>query len=158
MLLPLLQRFKYLLVIGAIIGIAFFAYLKFNSTINHAKEEGYNKAAAEYNAKKLEADKAARAKEAELTEKIEEAQNDAKLRNDKIEDLSNRYTASSNRLLDTIEDLRGKLSSVPRDTANKQADTALSLLGECQARYGEVAEAADRHASDVKLLQDAWPK
>jgi len=36
--------------------------------------------------------------------------------------------------------------------------TARGLLSDCAARYIDVAEKADRHALDVRLLLDSWPK
>ena len=47
----------------------------------------------------------------------------------------------------------GNTATACPDTAHTLAD----LLGQCAGRYSEVAEAADRHASDAKKLSDAWP-
>ena len=43
-------------------------------------------------------------------------------------------------------------------TCPDRADTVGELLAACAAELVEVGERADRHASDVKTLTDAWPK
>lgn len=123
----------------------------------YQRNMGYQKAVNEYTEKLLLAERTARAKEAELNDKIQKATNEATLMDNKITDLS-RLVRESSGLRNTIADLRRKLSSNPPTSANKQADTVLDVLGQCQSEYGAVAEAADRHARDVKLLLDAWPK
>lgn len=51
-------------------------------------------------------------------------------------------------------------SPVPGSTSNaiSGAATAGQLLLECGAEAQRLAEAADRHASDVKTLMDAWAR
>lgn len=49
-----------------------------------------------------------------------------------------------------------------RDESRAAADQRASTLGEllqaCSRAYQELAATADRHASDVRMLLDAWPK
>lgn len=61
--------------------------------------------------------------------------------------------------------LRKQLATVPariatasRAAVDEYANTAGELLGQCTAEYQQVAEAADRHASNERLIQEAWPK
>ena len=39
-----------------------------------------------------------------------------------------------------------------------RATTASELLTQCGAAYQDLGERADRHASDVRTLMEAWPK
>lgn len=43
-------------------------------------------------------------------------------------------------------------------TSPEPADTVGDILGECGAALTDMARAADGHASDVKMMRDAWPK
>lgn len=126
--------------------------------LNHERKLGYDKAVAEYTAKQVLAEQAARAKEAQLSTKLEEAQNAATLREQHIKTIATKLAATSNSLRDAISASRRSLPTATVDAARNTADAALSIFGECQAKYGEMAENADRHASDVKTLEDAWPK
>jgi predicted negative regulator of RcsB-dependent stress response len=63
-----------------------------------------------------------------------------------------------------LERLRSAVASIDA-SAGKTPDAAISdgaaareLLGQCADRYIDVAEKADRHALDVRLLLDSWPK
>ena len=51
-----------------------------------------------------------------------------------------------------------KLSAAPEPTRVEFARTAAELLGECSARYSDVAAAADEHAAEVVMLREAWPR
>src|SRR6185295_2015524 len=157
-MLALLGTYRAYIITGIVLlSIAAITY-GVHVTLANERKIGYDKAVAEYTEKAAVVEKEARARELELSKQIQEARNAATIREQKISDLSTQLSTTSNRLLNTINALRSKLSASSAEAARKQADTALSLLGECQARYGEVAESADRHASDVKLLEEAWPK
>lgn len=60
-------------------------------------------------------------------------------------------------LRDEIARLRASNRAVPAETVVVRADTAQQLLGDCATEYRAVAEKADRHASDAKMMFDAWP-
>lgn len=104
------------------------------------------------------AELASRAKEQSLMTKLTEAKNAATIREQKIRADADAARAASGGLRDTIAALRGELSKATAEACRSTADAALAVFGECQARYGAVAEAADRHASDASLYLDAWPE
>lgn len=104
------------------------------------------------------AEMAARAKEQSLINKSQEAQNAATIREQKIRADADAARAAAGGLRNTIAALRGQLSSTTAEACRSTADAALAVFGDCQARYGALAEAADRHASDVKHCLDAWPE
>lgn len=65
---------------------------------------------------------------------------------------------------DSVDRLRGDLAKVParisaasRSAVDRYAATASELLGTCASEYQRMAEAADRHSSDVRLMLDSWP-
>ena len=75
------------------------------------------------------------------------------------------FKADAGRAAATADGLRKQLASVPtriaaasRAAVDEYANTAGELLGQCTAEYQQVAEAADRHASNERLIQEAWPK
>ena len=75
------------------------------------------------------------------------------------------FKADAGRAAATANGLRKQLASVPtriatasRAAVDEYANTAGELLGQCTAEYQQVAEAADRHASNERLIHDAWPK
>ena len=75
------------------------------------------------------------------------------------------FKADAGRAAATADGLRKQLASVPtriatasRAAVDGYANTAGELLGQCTAEYQQVAEAADRHASNERLIHDAWPK
>ena len=50
-----------------------------------------------------------------------------------------------------------RIAQAPADAVREYAATVSDVFGECQARYAEVAEAAQRHSDDVRTLIEAWP-
>ena len=119
---------------------------------------GYNKAVAEYNVKLLEAEQKARATEQRLNKQIEDARHESEKRKEKLNKLSRDNTDLVKRLRNTIADSKRSLSGNSPETNRETASTALDLFGECTERYSKMAEAADRHAEEVRLLEDSWPK
>ena len=77
---------------------------------------------------------------------------------------TNRLAADNRRAHSELDRLRDTIRA-PKPTgdesctaANQRADTAERLLLESGELLTEIAGAADRHASDVKLLLDSWPR
>lgn len=78
---------------------------------------------------------------------------------------ANKAEADADRAAATADGLRRQLASVParistasRAAVDEYANTAGELLGQCTAEYQQVAEAADQHANNERLIHDAWPK
>lgn len=106
----------------------------------------------------LAAEQAARAKEQSINQRIQEAQNAATEREKKLRADADAARAAAGGLRDTVTAIRGQLSAATAEACRQTADAALAVFGECQARYGAVAEAADGHANDAQLCRDAWPE
>lgn len=65
----------------------------------------------------------------------------------------------------TADGLRKQLAKVPsliatatESALREYAATSSELLGSCTAEYQRMADTAQRHATDVRLLLDAWPR
>jgi DNA anti-recombination protein RmuC len=156
-MLSLLAPYKWL--IAAVAAIALMAGLIFGAHkfLEHERNLGYQKAVAEYTAKQLVAEQAARAKEVQLNDKIQKARDEAKIREQKINDLSSTLNDTTKRMRDTVANLRNQLSRASQDSVRRQADAALEVSGECTNRYSKLAEETSRLASEIILLQEAWP-
>ncbi len=87
-----------------------------------------------------------------------EAQNEATRRNKTLQVAAAAARSQSDSLRDELAALRRDLPGLAADTVRQHADALASVLGDCQRDYQGMAAAAGAHASDVKLLQDAWPK
>lgn len=99
----------------------------------------------------------ARATEKALSDKLQEAQNNATKRENKLRNDAAAARSTADGLRDTIYSIRADLPSYSQSAAAKTADTAAELLQQCTDAYRGVAEAADRHAADSVMLLEAWP-
>lgn len=100
----------------------------------------------------------ARATEKALSDKLQEAQNNATKRENKLRNDAATARRTADGLRDTIYSIRADLPSYSQSAAAKTADTAAELLGVCADEYRSVAEQADRHAADSVMLLESWPK
>lgn len=124
----------------------------------HTEQRGYDRATIEYKAMLLAAETGARLAEQNMYTKLESARNEASIKTLEIDKLNRDLSAASRSLRDTIIASKSRVSTDSTEALRIKADTALTVFGECQARYGEMAETADRHAVDVEMLLKAWPK
>jgi hypothetical protein len=53
---------------------------------------------------------------------------------------------------------RAKLSIASSESLRKRVAALEDVFEQCSERYTELAEKADRHASDALTLEQAWPK
>lgn len=112
----------------------------------------------EYAAQQAEATKEAIVRERSLQLKVKEAQDAAVLRQNLLLADASRARAESGRLRDSLADIQRKLPSLTEQAVRSYADAASIVLGECQGKYQELAEQADRIDSDRQTLEAAWPK
>ena len=139
-----------LLVAGLIFG--------FNVFVDHQRNIGYQKAVAEYNVKLLAAKEAADKREQELSAQVQEAQANGLKREETIKALAAAVGKSSDSLRNTANAIRLGLPLATVEAARTAADAFAAVFTDCQGRYGELAAKADGHASDVRTLEEAWPK
>ena len=66
--------------------------------------------------------------------------------------------AAADRMRRDLADMPRRIAAASREAVDQYAAAAGKLLGACTAEYQWLAERADGHAADVRLMQDAWPK
>lgn len=150
---PYLGTIK-LIAIGSAIAAFMYSYVY---TYNAG---GRNKTAAlklEYAQQTKIADDAARKQERQFSATLKKAQDDYALRQKTLLADAATARAESLRLHDTLTDFRRKLPQLTEQAVRQYADTASVVFNECQKRYSELAETADRIDSDRQKLDDAWP-
>lgn len=101
---------------------------------------------------------AARAQEQEFNRQLQEAQHAAAEREQALRADLDAYRRAARGLRDTIAALERELPAATPAACRNTAAVALDVFGQCAERLGEMAAAADRHASDVQTLTDAWPR
>ena len=94
--------------------------------------------------------------EFERNANIIEAQNAATLRNKTLQVAVANAGAVAVSLRDEIATIRRDLPGLAADADRQRADAVAAVLADCSAGYADMAATADRHASDVKTLIDAW--
>lgn len=89
--------------------------------------------------------------------RIQSAEANALERAENLRDAARRASAESDSLRDELAELRSAIPELARVTVNQRASALTDVFGQCVAEYRELAERADRHASDVQKLREAWP-
>lgn len=145
---------KALLIAAVVVALGF----AWNGFIKHEQNVGYQKAVAEYNVKLIEAKERADKRERELTAQVKEAQDNGLKREETIRTLAAAVGKSSDSLRNTANAIRLGLPHATVEAARTAADAFATVFTDCQGRYGELAAKADGHASDVRTLEEAWPK
>lgn len=107
-----------------------------------------------------EANTKAAQESATLTQKVLDAQNDAKKREIALRADVQSARAALDGLRHAADLSRAayRLTGAAPNAGADAADAAINLLVICSERYTDLAAVADAHASDVKTLTDAWPK
>ena len=145
---------KALLIAAVAVALGF----AWNGFIKHEQGIGYQKAVAEYTVKLLAAKEASDKREQELTTQVQEAQANGLKREETIKALAAAVGKSSDSLRNTANAIRLGLPHATVEAARTAADAFAAVFTDCQRRYVDVARAADGHASDVRTLEEAWPK
>ena len=113
---------------------------------------------AQHAAESAKAQADVRAQELAFNQRLQDAQNAANKRETKLRADAATARRTADGLRGTLYDFRASLPNASTSAIIARADTAAELLGACVSEYRGVAEAADRHAGDALMLQQAWPK
>ncbi|WP_370681029.1 hypothetical protein [Comamonas sp. GB3 AK4-5] len=70
---------------------------------------------------------------------------------------ADRAAAAAGSLQRDIASVPDRITAATRAAVNAYAATAGELLGACTAEYQWLAEQADGHAADARLMREAWP-
>ena len=112
---------------------------------------------AELEAARSAALEAARVQEQAFQERLNEATHEHHQTLARVRADGRSARAELDRLRDTLAQPYG-LSLAAGGTDGLNPDPARELLGECAATYLDLAQQADGHAADVRLLLDGWPR
>jgi hypothetical protein len=144
-----------IVVIGALAAGALYAVHQF---LEHERDIGRQEVQARWDAQQAADERAARAKEAAFAKQLQEATKNASDRDQTIRALAAASGGANLGLRDTLAAISRGVPSATADALGKSVATLSAVLAECSGRYQSLAEKADRHASDVKTLQEAWPQ
>lgn len=104
------------------------------------------------------AKRAAMDKEQFWKQEVENARINAQTRESRLKrDAVNAQSAVVG-LRNELGTLQARLATSTDETVLNAADSLGVLLAQCAEDYRAMAEVADRHASDVQTLTEAWPK
>jgi hypothetical protein len=150
-----LLDYKQWILLGAFVAAAFVGIKFWESRLI---EEGRDEMRAEYAARTLEDTQAARKQETTWQTKKDEAQHAAVQR----AQTDQAYRAATDR---TIASLRKQLANANSRMSSasigscREYSAALSTVFEsCVGEYRSMGEAAQGHATDALMLEQAWPK
>lgn len=144
--------------IAGIVALGIALMVGYVRLISYHEGIGYQQAAAICTADKLRAEQAANEREAAYQSQIRKANHDAEQR----QAVLSADIADLHRQLERVRNdrnaMRARVAQLSPEAVRRVADAGIQLLGECEAEYGRVAEAADKCLSDRQALIDGWPK
>jgi hypothetical protein len=99
----------------------------------------------------------ARLREQDWTTQRTQAIENANSRDQIIRSLAAGSTSASLGLRDTLAAISRGVPDASVDALRHSTTTLAAILQSCQIEYRELAEKADRHASDAVMFKQAWP-
>lgn len=124
----------------------------------HIENQGYQKAQSEFVAKSLKDMELARAKEQSLQIKINEANNERTKQEQALSIVVASNRERTNQLRQQLDTANRNLSKYSSAALIERVNTVSDIFQQCTVAYTDMAEKADRHAADVQLMINAWPK
>ena len=155
-LLALVPRWLLLAAIAALLGVTGLQTVRLSVSQGDAATARIE--SASLRVAMAEANTQAALQSAALSNQILKAQNEAKIREAGLQLAAAAATTESDGLRDDLAGVRDQLSQLSRDAVVERAAAVGDILAQCSARYTKLAATADRHASDVRTLIDAWPR
>lgn len=90
--------------------------------------------------------------------RINDALKEANIRAQKNQALARALDGDVLRVRDELATARSDLSKASADAVRKYSDAQSNVVRACTARLVDVAGYADQCASDLRLMQEAWPQ
>jgi hypothetical protein len=100
----------------------------------------------------------ARLREQDWTAQRNQALENANSRDQTIRALAAGSASASLSLRDTLAAISRGVPDASVEALRHSTTTLAAVLQNCQSEYRDLAEKADRHASDALTLEQAWPK
>jgi hypothetical protein len=141
-------------VIGALVaGLSFGVH----ELLEHERDIGRAEIQARWDKQNVDDAALKLQRETELKNQVAAAVTEGKNREEIIRTLAAGSSNASNSLRNTLATISGSVPSATVEALRFSTTTLASVLSECQGRYRDLAEKADRHTSDVKTMMQAWP-
>lgn len=156
-ILALFTRYKLLLEIALIGALAAGVIYEVHQFLEHERDIGRAEVQARWDAQTTKDKEAARLETARLAKQSEDAEKNGATREQTIRTLAAAAGSANLSLRDTLAAIRSGVPSATVDSLGKSVAALSTVLADCSGRYQGMAEIADRHASDVKTLSEAWP-
>lgn len=99
-----------------------------------------------------------RQKEQEHAQRLSDAQQAARKRENLLHSQLATLRVASDSLRNDLSTNRGQLPSASCDSVRKHAATLTTVFEQCSGRLEPLARDAQGHASDSLMLQQSWPK
>ena len=99
-----------------------------------------------------------RQKEQEHAQRLSDAQQAARKRENLLQSQLATLRVSADSLRDDLATYRSQLPSASCDAVRVYADSVTELFSQCSRAIGDLAGKADGHAGDALTLQQAWPR
>lgn len=158
MFLALILRYKLLLEIAFIGVLAAGAVYEVHQFLEHERQIGRDEVQAKWDAQTKKDEATALLQKASFDKQLEDAARNGATREKIIHDLSAGSSNANIGLRDTLAAIRSGVPTATVDSLGKSVAALSTVFAECAGRYRDLAEKADRHASDVQTLTEAWPK
>lgn len=137
------------------VGLVVVLFFTVNWYNGYQQDIGYAKAKSEYDADLVVKLAEARSEEREAAALKDKAIKEGVEREKKLRETIALRESVNDGLRYTLNNLRQRVSGETGEACRGTALTLAAVFEECVGRYSAVAEAADRHASDVQLLLEA---
>lgn len=99
-----------------------------------------------------------RQKEQEHAQRLSDAQQSARKRENLLQSQLATLRVASDSLRDDLGTYRGQLPGASCDAVKLHAAALNTVFGQCAKAIGELAKQADGHAGDALTLEQAWPR
>lgn len=147
----IIEIIAFVLLVGAVV-------IAIDRHDTHQQKVGYDKADGEWKAKDARAKQVALAKERQLIQQKEDAENAAAKRQIELETSITDLRHQLDGMRFAASEQRKRIATLTVDAARRVADAGITVFGECAAEYSKVAVAADKSLSERQTLIEAWPK
>lgn len=99
-----------------------------------------------------------RQKEQEHAQRLSDAQQAARKRENLLQSQLATLRIASDSLRDDLGTYRSQLPSASCDAVRKHATALNDVFGQCAKAIGDLAKQADGHAGDALTLEQSWPR
>ena len=143
------------IIAGLVLSATAVATYKTTAWIYDARISKIEKDAAEAQTKAV---KVTRSEEQKVAKGYQDALNEARTRNQALQDAADIARRERDGLLHTLTQAERRFTSASQATLIEYSTALSTVHGECSKRYTELAVKAEGHVSDLRTVLEAWPK